>query len=440
MTRKKKIRVAIVAACVLAISAGAVFALAEFKRPGGSKELPTTRVRRGTVELNVYTMGELRPPRSMIITAPSVPGTLTIVHLAKTGTHVSAGDVVLEFDPSDQEYQLEMAQSRLNEARQQITRAQADAAVQAAQDKVSLLRAKFDVRRAELEVQKNELVGDIDKKKNLLALEEAKRRQEQMQKDVESRAVAAEAGIAVLRQQEAEAEISMMRARQNIQNMVVKSPIDGVVTVRDNADILGYVRIFGMIFPEYREGDSVWPGRTVAEVLATDQMEVMGKIDEGDRSNISSGQIAEIRVNGRPGVVYTARVKAISGTLSRRTMWGADSMRRFDTTLTLEHIDKAVRPGVTADVTIRGNQLKDVLFLPRQCLFDKAGKQVVYVRANGGFEPREVKINNRTESQIVVEGLQENAEVALVNPEEQGKAASKAATQAGPPAIGGGGR
>ncbi len=439
MTRKKKLRIAIAVACVLAIAAGAALAVAEFKRPG-AKELPTTRVRRGTVELNVYTTGELRPPRSMIVPAPAVPGTLTIVRLAKTGTHISTGDVVLEFDPSDQQYQLELAQSRLNEAKQQIVKAQADAAVQAAEDKVSLLRARFDVRRAELEVQKNELLGDIDKKKNLLALDEAKRRLEQLQKDVQSRVVAAEAGIAVLRQREAEAEISMMRARQNIQNMVVKSPIDGLVTVRDNGDIMGGMRIFGMTFPEYREGDTVWPGRTVAEVLATGEMEVMGKIDEGDRSNISSGQVAEIRVNGRPGVVYTAKVKAVSGMLSRRTMWGADSARRFDTTLTLENIDKGVRPGVTADVTIRGNQLKDVLFLPRQCLFDKAGKQVVYVRANGGFEPREVKINNRTESQIVVDGLPENAEVALVNPEEQGKAAGKSSAAAGPPAMGGGGR
>ncbi len=438
MTRKNKLRLAIAVGAVLVIGAGAIFALADFKR--GTKELPTTRVRRGNVELNVYTTGELRPPRSMILTAPSVPGTLTIVHLAKTGSHVAARDVVLEFDPSDQQYQVEIAQSRLNEARQQIIKAQADAAVQAAQDKVSLLRAQFDVRRAELEVQKNELVGDIDKKKNLLALEEAKRRLEQLQKDVQSRAVAADAGVAVLRQRAAEAEISMMRARQAIKDMVVTSPIDGLVTVRENGDALGGMRIFGMVMPEYREGDTVWPGRTVAEVLATDEMEVMGKIDEGDRSNITSGQVAEIRVDGRPGVVFKAKVKAVAGTLSRRTIWGADSARRFDTTLTLEQLDKGIRPGVTADVTIRGNQLKGVLFLPRQCLFEKAGKQVVYVRANGGFEPRDVKIKNRTESQIVVEGLAEGAEVALVNPEEQGKAGGKTAAPSGPPAMGGGGR
>ncbi len=433
MSRARKIRIAGILAGVLAITVGAVVSLGQFKRPG-PREIPTTRVRRGTVELNVYTIGELRPPRSILISGPPVRGTLQIIKLAKTGSQVKAGDVILEFDPSDQEYSLEQAQSRLNEARQQIISARANANVQAAEDKVSLLVARYDVRRAELEVQKNELVADIDKKKNLQALDEAKRRLEQLQKDVKSREVANLAGLAVLDEKVNEAEISMARERKDIESMVVTSPIDGLVTLRDNRDAVPFM-IWGMTLPEYREGDMVWPGRPVAEVLATEQMEVLGKIGEGDRSNISSGQVAEIRVDGRPGAVFTAKVKSVAGMMSRRTLWD-DSAPSFDTTLTLEKVDPRVRPGVTASVTIRGNQLKDVLFLPRQCLFEKDGKQVVYRRAGGGFEPLEIKINNRTESQIVVEGLKENDEVALINPTEQGKAGGKSSGPAGP-AIGG---
>ena len=66
MTRKTKLRLAIGVGALLAVSAGTVLALASFRRTG-AKELPTTRVRRGNVELNVYTTGELRPPRSMIL-------------------------------------------------------------------------------------------------------------------------------------------------------------------------------------------------------------------------------------------------------------------------------------------------------------------------------------------------------------------------------------
>jgi multidrug resistance efflux pump len=444
MSRKKKIRIAIAVACVVVVFAGTIVALGAFKGPA-NKDLPTTTVRRGNVELNVYTTGELRPPQTTTITAPSVPGSLTMVTLAGTGAHVEEGDVVVEFDPGEQEYNLEQALSRLAEARQQITNAQANMAVQSAQDKVAQLRAKYDVRRAELEVQKNELVSDIDKKKNLLALDEAQHRQAQLEKDVKSREVANQAGIAVLQQRAAEAEITKMRTEQAIKNMVVRAPMNGLVTVKENRDVMPFGgMILGMTVPEYREGDSVMPGRAIAEVLATEQMEVLSQINEADRSNVTPGQIAEIQVDGRPGVVFKAKVKAVAGIMSRGggggRMFLGDNSRRFDTTLTLEQVDPRVRPGVTASIVIRGNQLKDVLYLPRQCLFEKDGKRVIYVRNGGLFEAREIKVKNRTESQIVIEGLKEGDEVALVNPEEKGKAGPKPAAASGPMVGGGGGR
>ena len=94
------------------------------------------------------------------------------------------GDLVMEFDPSEQRYKLEQSRSELFEADQEITKAKADADVQAAQDRVALLKARFDVRRAELEVQKNELMSTIDARKNQLALEQARRVLEQLQQDI----------------------------------------------------------------------------------------------------------------------------------------------------------------------------------------------------------------------------------------------------------------
>ena len=57
---------------------------------------------------------------------------LRIVKLVPTGTAVKAGDVVIEFDPADQQFALEQAKSELAEAEQQIVKMKADTAVQAA--------------------------------------------------------------------------------------------------------------------------------------------------------------------------------------------------------------------------------------------------------------------------------------------------------------------
>src|SRR6202012_4416267 len=88
---------------------------------------------------------------------------------------VKKGDVVIEFDPSEQRYKLEQSRSELMQAEQEITKAKADATVLAAQDKVALLKDQYAVRSAQLDVQKNELLSKIDADKNLLALQQAQR-------------------------------------------------------------------------------------------------------------------------------------------------------------------------------------------------------------------------------------------------------------------------
>ena len=83
--------------------------------------IPVVQVVREPVEVKIHTLGELRPARMATIVAPPVAGgALQIVHLSKTGTFVTQGDIVVEFDPSEQEYNLEQSKSQLEEAEQQI--------------------------------------------------------------------------------------------------------------------------------------------------------------------------------------------------------------------------------------------------------------------------------------------------------------------------------
>ncbi len=54
-------------------------------------------------------------------------GQLQIVHLAETGDNVKAGDVVVEFDTAEQEFNLEQARFDLQLAQQEIVKADAQA-------------------------------------------------------------------------------------------------------------------------------------------------------------------------------------------------------------------------------------------------------------------------------------------------------------------------
>jgi multidrug resistance efflux pump len=191
--------------------------------------IPTARVVQGDVPVVVYATGELRPLGALALVAPAVGGPMQILSIAATGTPVKAGEVIIEFDPSEQQERLETAQSELAQAEQEIAKMRADAVVQGSQADVTLLTARFDVRRAELDVQGSILSSEIDKKKLLLSLEEAKGRFAQLQDDVKSRMASERASLAVLEEKRNKAKLQMDNAQRNIDDMKLRAPFDGLV-------------------------------------------------------------------------------------------------------------------------------------------------------------------------------------------------------------------
>ena len=438
MTVQRKTRWVLLLAVLVATGAGLAQALQQMHKP--QRSIPTAVVKRGRLDMKVYTEGELRASRSVMTVAPSVSGNLRIIHLAPTGTHVRPGDVVVEFDPSEQQYNLEENRFDLEEAGQEIVKAKADAAVQSAKDQVELLKAKFDVRRAELDVSKNELVSAIDAKKNLLALEEAKRRLAQLEQDIQSHSLSNQAALDVAQEKERKARLLMAQAESNIQSMSVKTTIDGLVSLKENERASGGFYFSGMKLPEFREGDQVGSGTLVAEVMNLDHMEIQCKVDEGDRANMNTGAPVEARVDALPGRIFPAKVESVAGMASRGMPWSGSTTSKFDVSITLDKSDPEIRPGLTVQAIVEGGQTKDLLLVPPQALFDKDGKPFIYVEQGSNFVARPVKVTRRTESQVAIEGVSEGTVVALVNPEQEpGKPGSGGATNQ-PALVGGGGR
>jgi len=347
----------------------------------------------------------------------TVGGMLRLVTLAQTGTSVKSESAVVEFDPADQQYTLEQEKMDLAEAEQNIVKIRADAAVQVAQDEVALLTARFDVRRGELDATANEFIGAMDAEKNKLSLEEARRRLAQLQEDVKSRTATNQASLAVALEKRNKALLSMQRAQQVIDSLVIRAPFDGVVSVKENRDASGGMIFYGMILPEYRAGDQIWPGRPVVDVIESGRMEVRAKIDESDRPNLVAGQNAVVEVDALPGEKFTAKVGQLSGLASRANFFESSSATRlFDVSLQFDKPDPRLKAGGSVRVTLDGKELQDALHIPRQAVFDKNGKNYVFVKTGEHFEPRDVKVEQRTESRVVISGLPQGTEIALVDP------------------------
>jgi hypothetical protein len=417
---------------ILVGTLGVVAAARRASLPATDGEIPVSRVKRGDLDLKVVATGEMRANHTIMLTAPPVGGgALQITRLCHTGVAVKKGDIVIEFDPSEQRYKLEQNRSELLQAEQEITKAKADAAVLAAQDKVALLKDRFDVRRAELDVQKNELVSAIDGKKNQLALEQAKRVLAELEQDIQSHTASGQATIYLAQEKRNKAKLAMEQAQQNIDKMHVSAAIDGLVSIEKNREASGGFFFDGMTLPDYREGDQVEPGSAIAEVIDSRELEIISKINERDHSNIRAGQSVEIEFDALPGQVFHGTVKSEGG-MSTRQFFEEDQGGMFDVSIQLPNPDPRLRPGLTAQLVIRGDEKKNVLYIPRQALFRKEGKRIAYVKHGNGFEAHEVQIQTEGESRAAIEGLNAGSEVALIDPTTPRKSGTSVASSPSP--------
>jgi HlyD family secretion protein len=395
-------------------------------------EIPTTTVKEVDLQLKVFTTGVLRTSQSRTVIAPPIAGgTLQIVTLAHSGAQVHTGDVVLEFDPSQQEYNLGQNRSDLLQAEQEIVKSKADADVQTAEDQTALLKAKYAVRRAELEVSKNELVSPIDGQKNLLGLDEAKRALTQLQQDIQSHSASNQAALAISEEKRHKARLSMEQAEQNIKNMHITAPIDGLVVIHGNRDATGGFFMDGMTLPDYHVGDQVNPGSSIAEVINISHLEVSAQVGETDRINLKPEQSVEMKIDALPGEKFSGKVQTVGGATSHE-FWDDNSQRKFDVAVRIDSTDPRLRPGFAVRLSILGDNLSRAVSIPAGAIFDHDGKKVVYCKRNRGFEMQEVKVRAVSEGRAILSGLPPGTVVALANPEKKLNGNSKSGGSSNP--------
>jgi len=109
MRRKRTIAWAIVAV----VLCGVVAVVAAVRRGSASTpsdNIPVVEIKRGDLDIQVHADAEVRAIRSEVLMAPPIAGgSLQITHLLHTGARVKKGDLVMEFDPSEQNYKLDQS-------------------------------------------------------------------------------------------------------------------------------------------------------------------------------------------------------------------------------------------------------------------------------------------------------------------------------------------
>ncbi len=414
---------AVSAVCGLIALAGWYAVRAYRKLQAGSKgEVPVVKVLRGDLSLSVFANGTIRGGNSELLTAPMIgSAALHLIFLRQNGEQVKPGDIVAQFDTTDQEYALREANSDLAEAEQHVAQARAQLLADEEDDRYALLKAETDVKLAELDVRKNPLLSAIAAKQNDLALRVARDRLAQLKQNMANRKTTDEAGIAMQQAGQGKAQTQALTAKQNIQSLTLRAKHAGYVSLRQNTNL--NIAFIGMTLPVFQIGDEVRPGMAVAEIPDLSNWEAGANIGELDRGHLAVGDKVTITAIAVPGRVFNGHVKDIGGTS------GPPWNRRFECKVALDGTVAELRPGMSAKLEITTDTLHNVLSLPAQALFESDGKNFVYVRSGGTFTRKDVVLVRRNETRVVITGLKEGQEVALANPTESAQPKKPAASK-----------
>lgn len=300
--------------------------------PQRQSQVATTKVRQGDIVVKTFARGELRAVRSATLTAPNLFGTVQVTKLAEIGSFAREKDLVIEFDDAELLSRLEEKQLEIDQIDEQFKKSQADLAIRNNSDQVELLRARYAVRRSELEVKRNELLSPIDAKRNELNLEESKRRLKQLESDIKSRQEQAEAELAVLRERRQKAVLELGRERARLTQVKVLAPMSGLVAIRQNqTSRMG----IGFDVPDIREGDQVQPGMPIADVLDLSELEVLGRVGELDRANLTEGQDVFLALDAVSGKQFHGKIKSMSSTASANVN-SSDPAKKFDVVFSID--------------------------------------------------------------------------------------------------------
>ena len=378
---------------------------------GSSPAVPTAVVERGTFVDAVQMRGEVKAGRSITIIAPSDAGDLRIMKLVRNGTAVKKGDVLIEFDGVTVAKTLDEKKSEVRGFEAQIEQSRSESRSTVQTSLTAQTTASYDVDRAKLDYSAREILSRVEGEQRGLKVNDAEHKLGETSAKLSSDKVAGEAKVAGVAGKRVKSEFDLNKAERQLNALKVTAPADGTVAILRNW------RSGNWMNPQdFKEGDRVWAGASIAELPDSSSMFGLARVDEIERGRLSLNQAATVRVEALPDKELKGHIATISA-LAKADFTSWPPPRSFDVSVALDEFDSRLRPGMTATIRIATETLKDMLIVPPQAIFSVGGTDVVYVIGRGAPERRAVKIERRNADRVAIRaGLEPGEKVALENP------------------------
>lgn len=359
-----------------------------------------------TVEVAEVTTGDIENYASYsskvkaaqeIMVLPKVPGKVEKINF-DLGDRVNKGQVLFELDKTDALLQMNQAAAAVEMAELNLKIMSGTAyEQQILQLKSAVASAEINYNDAKTNVEtvKTLYEAGAESKFNydraMSQLELAKQQYETAKANLElieqkSHAESVETAQAQLNQAKAAYDI----AKNAVDNMSVKSPISGVVSAM-NVKVGEYVSTASPSFIIIDDSSYI------IEVNVND--EVIGKIQVGDKVNVSIGSISEGTMTG------TVTAAAPSADIAKQT---------FLVKVTLENPPSTIKGGMFAQVQFIVDKAENCTLVPLASVIEEEGKKYVFVVNGDKAIKKEVVTGIFNDNEIqIIDGLNQGEKVVI---------------------------
>ena len=285
----------------------------------------TMPVQRGNVTQVVSSTGTLQAVITVLV-GSQISGTIDKL-FADFNTKVKAGEVVAQLNQD--KFKAAVDQARAN-----------------------LLAAESNLAKAKVSV--------VDAQRTLERNRELRKRDLMPQSDLDAAQTAYDAALAqfeVNKAQSAQAQAGLNQATVDLNNTVIRSPVDGIVISR-NVDV-------GQTVAASLQAPTLF---TIANDLA--KMEVHTNVDEADVGNVTEGQEVSFTVDAFPARRFKGRVHQV-----RNAPTVVQNVVTYDAVVRIDNKELLLKPGMTANVQFLVNRRENVLTIPNIAIRFKPPEQ-----------------------------------------------------------------
>jgi HlyD family secretion protein len=364
-------------------------------------------VRKDDLILSIEVQGQLEAVDAMPIKPPPVGDRwdYKISRMAAEAAEVKKDEIVLGFDASELQRELERVKTEAEAAAKEIDKQRADAAMARKEEDLAIANAEAAVRKAALKGDRprdlnasiDVEVLELDRKVAELELARARSKADQARRHDA-------AYLEGLREKHVRAANKVREIEANIARMNVPSPRAGTVIYRSN-----------WRGEKKKVGDSAWRMETVLEIADLAQMIARGKVDEVDAAKVAVGQRVTLRLDAHPEQELVGKVTELANTMVPVSPSNPSKVIEIEIALE-ESRGLPLRPGMRFRGAAETARVPQVVIVPAEAVFVTEAGPRVYKRTGDSYQKIPVELGRRNATEIEVKaGLAPGDEVSRVD-------------------------